>query len=155
MPDMLVKLYELDKYLIHTPPEVNDLIIRKPIGPEKHHLIRWVGSRFFGAWASEVDVAMGNQPMTCFFAVRNKKPVGFACYDATARGFFGPMGVIGSLRGKGVGRELLITTLLDMRNHGYGYAIIGRVGPADFYRKTVGAYEIPNSDGSVWDTWMR
>ena len=32
-----------------------------------------------------------------------------------------------------------------MRLKGYGYAAIGAVGPAEFYRKAVGAVPIPNS----------
>jgi hypothetical protein len=40
---------------------------------------------------------------------------------------------------------------------GYGYAIIGWGGPAEFYRKIVGAVEIPNSDStpSVYKTMLR
>ncbi len=55
------------------------------------------------------------------------------------KGFFGPTGVDESARGKGIGHALLLKTLLDMRDQGYGYAIIGGAGPVDFYQRSVGA----------------
>ena len=33
---------------------------------------------------------------------------------------------------------------------GYGYAIIGDVGPSAFYEKTVGAMPIPNSAPGIY-----
>jgi hypothetical protein len=44
--------------------------------------------------------------------------------------------------------------LLDMKLKGYGYAVIGFVGPADFYRKAVGAVEIPDSTPGIWKGWL-
>ena len=155
MHDMLVKLYDLDKYMSPHSGTINDITIRKPIGPEKHVLVEWVGKKFFKAWAGEFDMAMGNRPITCFIAVKNKDPIGFACYDATARGFFGPMGVLGHYRKQGIGGKLLFTALHDMRNNGYGYAIIGGVGPAEYYKKTVGAVDIADSTPSIWKTWIQ
>lgn len=37
-----------------------------------------------------------------------------------------------------------------MRSQGYGYAIIGGVGPADFYAETVGATPIEGSDPGIY-----
>ena len=42
---------------------------------------------------------------------REKELIGFACYEATARNFFGPMAVLESERKKGVGRALLLKAL--------------------------------------------
>ena len=44
--------------------------------------------------------------------------------------------------------------MLDMKLKGYGYAIIGWVGPAAFYEKAVGAVMIPGSEPSVWKDWV-
>ena len=159
MHDMLVKLYELEKYCVPVDRFVPTVTLRKPIGPEKHRLVEWVGSKFNNSWASEVDMTMGNRPVTCFIAVVHSvlhyELAGFACYDATARGFFGPMGVTTHLRGKGIGKALLLTALLDMRNNGYGYAVIGGVGPAEFYKKAIGAVDIPDSTPGIWATWVQ
>lgn len=159
MHDMLVKLYEIEKRYGHAILDVPNVTIRKPIGPEKHSLVEWVENKFHHAWASEIDMAMSNRPITCFIAVMHNliahEFVGFACYDATARGFFGPMGVDDHHRKKGIGRALLMRTLLDMNDNGYGYAVIGGVGPADYYKKTVGAIDIPESTPSIWATWVQ
>ena len=155
MPDMLVKLYDLtDDWSFLQTQEAKGISIRKPIGPEKHLAIDWIKAHFSGAWASEFDQAMGNRPITCFIAIQNKEMIGFACYDATALGFFGPTGVGEESRGQGTGKALLKACLLDMKLKGYGYAIIGAVGPADFYSKTVGAVVIPDSEPSIWKNWL-
>jgi GNAT superfamily N-acetyltransferase len=67
--------------------------------------------------------------------------LGFACWDATALGFFGPTGVAEEARGTGIGNALLQSCLHAMREQGYGYAIIGSASKnaLDFYRKTLPA----------------
>jgi len=76
-----------------------------------------------------------------------------ACYDASARGFFGPIGVAAERRGENIGQVLLVRTLNAMKEYGYGYAIIGWVSEAEnLYRKTVGAEYIKggNPENSVY-----
>lgn len=74
----------------------------------------------------------------CFIANENGEMIGFACYDSSAKGFFGPIGVLEERRGEKIGQRLLLRTLHAMRE--YGYAIIGWVSEAeDFYRNSVGA----------------
>jgi len=152
MPDMLVKLYELpnDWSFIKEQKRLG-ITVRKPIGPERHFLVKWVRQNFSPEWASETDMTFSNWPLSCFIAVEAGKPVGFACYDATGLGFFGPTGVLESYRGRRTGKALLLACLLDMRLKGYGYAVIGSVGPADFYRSVAGAVMIPESEPSVWE----
>jgi hypothetical protein len=53
-----------------------------------------------------------------------------------------------------MGKALLLACLLDMKLAGYGYAIIGFIGPAEFYARAVGAVEIPDSSPSIWKTWL-
>lgn len=146
MPDMLVKLYDLDddrRFMAEQ--ESRGISIRKPIGPEKHLIIAWVSETFGPVWAAETDAALGNRPWTCFAAVKDAAFIGFACYDATAPGFFGPIGVAPPNRGNGTGRALLLACLLDMKLKGYGYAVVGAVTDTGFFKKTVGAVEIPDS----------
>jgi hypothetical protein len=151
MTDMLVKLYDLPQdWAFLTEQAQQGVTIRKPIGPEKHYIVDWVRSNFSEVWASETDVAISNRPMSCFVALKDKTLLGFACYDATALGFFGPTGVLERERGQGIGAALLKACMLDMRLKGYGYAVIGFIGPGDFYRKVVNAVEIPDSTPSIW-----
>ena len=45
---------------------------------------------------------------------------------------------------------LLFACLEDMRQQGFGYAIIGGVGPAEFYAKAVGAVAIDGSEPGIY-----
>ena len=72
------------------------------------------------------------------------------CWDATAANFFGPTGVHPRARNKGVGKALLFACLEDMRAQGFAYAIIGGVGPAEFYAKAVGAVAIEGSAPGIY-----
>ena len=156
MTDMLVKLYDLpDNWAFITEMQARGVTIRKPIGPERHYIIDWVRTTFSDAWASETDVALGNQPFTCFIALKAEKLVGFACYDATALGMFGPTGVLETERQQRIGAALLMACMLDMKLHGYGYAIIGDPGPTEFYQKVVGAVDIPGSSPGVYKGMLR
>jgi GNAT superfamily N-acetyltransferase len=156
MADMLIKLYELeDDWLFLTKQQALGISIRKPIGPEKHGIIGWVSGHFGAGWASETDVALSNRPGTCFAAVKDAKIIGFACYDATALGFFGPIGVAKSHRNKGTGKALITACLLDMKLKGYGYAIVGAVKDADYYKYAVGAIKIPDSCPGIYHSQIR
>ena len=153
MPDMLVKLYDLaDDWSFLAGQMQLGITIRKPIGNEKQRIAHWVEMRLAPGWVSETERACSNRPVSCFIAVREQALVGFACYDATALGFFGPLGVDETCRGRGIGKALMLACLLDMKLAGYYYAIIGSVGPTEFYRKTVGAVEIPDSEPGIWKT---
>jgi predicted N-acetyltransferase YhbS len=76
--------------------------------------------------------------------------LGFAAWDVTALGFFGPTGVDEGARGKGVGAALLLSVLRAMRGAGYGYAIIGAAGAPDFFTKVAGAVPIAGSHPGVY-----
>ena len=124
--------------------------IRRALAPELELATNWIREKFSAGWSSETAIAFSRQPPSCFLATRDGKLVGFACYDSIARGFFGPTGVDEAARGAGIGHALLLATLLDMRTLGYGYGIIGDVGPSAFYERTVGATQIPNSEPGVY-----
>ena len=146
MPDMLIKLYDLDDdWGFIAGQKERGITIRKPIGPETHLIVDWVAQNFSAGWAAEADVAMSNRPRSCFVSIRESAVTGFACYDATALGFFGPIGVDPSHRGNGTGKALLRACLLDMKLKGYGYAVVGAVKDTDFFNNTVGAVEIGGS----------
>jgi GNAT superfamily N-acetyltransferase len=149
--DMLVKLYALpDSRPAYDRLRQAGIVMRRALAPEKHKVIGWVRQNFSEAWASETDVAFSRQPVSCFIAIREKQIVGFACHDATCPNFFGPTGVDPNVRNGGVGKALLLACLEDMRQQGFGYAIIGGVGPADFYSKTVGAMPIDGSEPGIY-----
>lgn len=138
--DMLVNLQGLPPI-----PAVSGVRVVRVLPPDHTTLLAFVREQFGEGWRNECCQAIAHQPNSCFVAVRDSQLVGFACYDATAKGFFGPIGVDPTERGRGVGRALLLSCLHAMAWDGYGYAVIGWCdGAADFYR-SVGAVEIPAS----------
>jgi hypothetical protein len=156
MPDMLVKLYELPPLEpVLADQATKGITIRRAIAPEKHLVLEWVLQHFSAYWHSECDAAFAHHPIGCFLAVKEAALVGFGCYDATIKGFFGPTGVNSTERGLGIGKALLLACLHSMKWEGYGYAIIGGVGPADFYAKTVGATVIEGSTPGIYTGMLR
>lgn len=151
MTDMLVKLYTLPPLEPELAAQAaQGITIRRGLPPEKHLVLDWVEQHFGAHWRSECDAAFSREPVSIWLAVHADQLVGFGCYDATGRGFFGPTGVSEHLRGRRVGRALLIACLHAMRSLGYGYAIIGGVGPVDFYERAVGAQVIPDSTPGIY-----
>jgi predicted N-acetyltransferase YhbS len=157
MPDMLVRLYDLPEgAAYHARAAAAGIAVRRLDAWDRAVLRRFVTEHFGESWASEADVAFaGGHPITGFVAVEDGSIAGFAVYEASRRGFFGPTGVREDLRGKGVGASLLFRCLEGMREMGYAYAIIGGVGPAEFYEKTCGAKIIEGSDVSVYGDLYR
>jgi GNAT superfamily N-acetyltransferase len=149
--DMLVKLYELpDSQDSYQRLQQAGITLRRALAPEKHIVTSWVRQNFSEAWASEADVAFSRQPISCFIATQQRNVVGFACHDATCPNFFGPTGVEPNARQNGIGAALLFACLEAMKQQGFGYAIIGGVGPAAFYSKTVGAIPIEGSEPGIY-----
>ena len=54
-----------------------------------------------------------------------------------------------------LGAALLFRCLESMREMGYAYAIIGGVGPAEYYQKLCGAFVIPGSEVGVYGSLYR
>ena len=162
MIDILVRLYDLaplSEALEKT--NAHNIVIRRPIGPEKESILEWVRTHFHDRWAAECETAFFNSPKTMYVAIeQGEKPkmLGFACWDATCRGFFGPTGVREDCRGKGVGNALLQACLHAMKEDGYGYAIIGSAGEKAkvFYEKTLPASSIwiPDSKPGVYKNML-
>lgn len=154
--DMLVKLYELPSVDTRLNDlKSKDICIRKPIGAENYAVIDWISRNFSKIWGGEAENAFFRSPRSIFIAEKDGEMLGFACYDATAKGFFGPMGVSVKNRGEGIGAALLLSCLYGMKDEGYGYAIIGGVGPADFYSKVCNATLIEGSTPGIYKNMLR
>src|ERR1041385_377348 len=134
MPDLLVNLLKLPAI-----EESPDFIVRRAQPFEFSAVRNFVAANFSLTWADEISVGFARQPISVFVATIERELVGFAAYECTRRGFFGPTGVIPVAQGKGIGKALLFASLSALREMGYVYAIISAAGPVDFYQKTVGA----------------
>src|SRR5690348_16298600 len=94
MPDMLVQLLKLEA----VDPLIRELrdsgvIIRRAMAHEMSRVRAFVERTFGVAWADEITVAYSNKPVSLFIAIRDGEVIGFASYETTRRGFFGPTGV--------------------------------------------------------------
>lgn len=151
MIDMIVRLYELeDPTNIYKEVENQGIILRRPNAFERHCVAEWVRQHFSPKWVSEVKVAFSRQPVSCFIATKDKEILGFACYETTAKGFYGPTGVSEQARGTGIGKALLFKCMYALKEEGYVYGVIGGVGPKEFYKKVCDAREIEGSDPGVY-----
>lgn len=150
MPDMLARLYAIpDAAPYEARVEKAGYQVRRA-EPWDRTAMREFAKQFGEHWPVEADRAYLSTPITGYVAVRGPEIVGFAVYECTRRGYFGPTGVREDLRGSGIGALLLIRCLQSMWEMGYGYAIIGGVGPAEFYEKVCGAFVIPGSEVGVY-----
>ena len=151
MADLLVRLYDLP------PPGpalealgAAGIIVRRAAAAERSAVVEWVRAHGSPGWADECAAAFARLPLACFVAVEDDKLIGFACYEATYRDFFGPELVHPERRGRGVGKALLLAALHAMRGEGYAYAIIGWASSLDFYRRAVGAVVIDGSEPGIY-----
>lgn len=153
--DLLVNLYSRRMEELRHRVNGVEAVIRVALPPEQHIIKDWVRAQFSEYWVSEVSAAMAHQPPGCLIATVDGQLVGFACYDATARGFFGPTGVSDAQRGRRIGLALFYHTLMAMKAQGYAYAIVGSAGPVDFYVNAAGAMPIPADKEDIYQGLLR
>lgn len=153
MSDMLVKLYEIDEM-----PEVYEKLenagirVKRALGMDTTKVLDFVAEHFHQGWVDECRVALMSQPSKCYVAVKEKKVIGFCCYDATYRDFVGPLGVDEKERSQGIGQALMRKCMLAMRDEGYGYAIIGWAAEKamPMYERNFHAILIPDSHPGIY-----
>jgi predicted N-acetyltransferase YhbS len=156
MPDMLVSLLKLPP-LEPLQLELDKLktVIRRAQPFEITRVRSFVEKHFSVAWADEISVGFANKPVSLYIAINEREVVGFAAYECTRRGFFGPTGVVEGMQGRGIGKALLLFSLRGLRELGYVYGIIGHAGPVDFYQQAVGAIVIPDSDLGIYTNFLK
>ena len=103
---------------------------------QRERVLDFIEGAFGPIWRFEAS-----HGATIFSVEHEGKIAGFSTHDANNRGlgFFGPTGVASDLRGRGLGRQLLLASLTDLHQHGYRKAIIPWTESIDFYRKACGA----------------
>ncbi len=139
MSDLIVSLQSLP--VVQDLPQGYRLEAAKPW--DREAILTWVRSNFGAGWAGEVACGLGQHPSKVLIVRRDTELLGFACFDVTFPGFFGPTGVSEKARGLGLGKALLVEAMHRLAGLGYVYAFIGDAGPVEFYRKAVGAEPVP------------
>lgn len=153
MADMLVKLYQLpDPAEAEARLAREGVRIKRALAPDLRRIVAFTKACGYENFADEVMAAFALQPPGCYIATRDKEILGFACFEVTARGFFGPTAVLEAERGKGIGKALLLRSLASMREMGYAYGIIGWPSKTaiPFYEKCAGAMMIPDDTHGVY-----
>ena len=150
MPDLLVNLLKLPSF-----EERHDFVVRRAQPFEISVVRKFVGENFSANWVDEISVGFARQPVSVFVATKERELIGFAAYECTRRGFFGPMGVLDSAKNSGVGKALLFAGLEGLKEMGYVYAVVGAAGPVRFYQKTVGAIIIPDSEPGIYTDLLK
>ncbi|OPJ60407.1 GNAT family N-acetyltransferase [Clostridium oryzae] len=153
MSDMLVKLFNLNSEEKLLNNLLNEGIhIKRALAPDRTKILEFVMDNFEENYVDECMAAFSNNPVTCYIATKNKKVIGFACYETTAKDYFGPMGVQENERCKGIGKALLNKCLMSMWEMGYGYAIIGwpTKSAVSFYEKSVNAQLIEDLSPGIY-----
>lgn len=162
--DLLVRLYALPPLAPRTDAlAARGITVRRALASERHVVVEWARAQGSEGWASECQVAFAHEPIGCFIAVEggaaapaagystaSETLIGFACIEATARGFFGPTAVRADRRGQGVGAALLLAALHALHERGYAYGIIGWANDVEFYRRVAGAEPIAGSEPGVY-----
>jgi len=166
LADLLVRLYDLQPLAPAVDAlERHGIEVRRALSFERPQVTQFAREHGSEGWAAECEAAFARMPLACFVAVeRSAKTVaptpvpvdvsdtliGFACYEATCRNFFGPQLVHPTARGRGVGKALLLAAMHAMRAEGYSYAIVGWASSVEFYRKAVGATVIEGSEPGIY-----
>jgi len=141
MPDMLVNLAALpDLAPIIAEQKAKGVKIRRGQPEESGKIAEWVRERINPNWATGCEVALEQEPVTCYIALDANETsipnnnggdllpeliLGFACYDVVKRGVFGPTGVREDHENSGIDTALLLTCLHEMADLNYGQAVIG------------------------------
>lgn len=148
LSDLLVPLYGLP---IMKKQEV--LWIGKPLSHQSPGVLSFIEDNFSSGWKAEAAAAFGSVPPTIVTAVDipSGRLAGFCCWDCTAKGFLGPVGVHSDFRGRNVGKAVVLSVLHSMREAGYGYAVIGDAGPVEFFRKICDARIIEGSSPGIYN----
>lgn len=151
--DMLVNLYRLkDLNLRYEKAAQEGIRILRAMTGDAALVQKFVLQEFpdSPSWADECAVSLNRQPVSCYLAVYENRIIGFSCYDATARGMVGPIGMAEEFRGRGIASVLVDSCLQAMREIGYAYAVIGWVSSPEFYKKICNAVEIADSEPGVY-----
>ena len=122
--------------------------IRRGQPEESQKIAEWVREQTNSNWAIGCEVALEQEPVTCFIAIEANAPsdrqadlspesiLGFACYDVVTKGVFGPTGVRQDRMNSGLDTALLLVCLHEMAALGYKQAAIGWTAFMDGSNKT-------------------
>ncbi len=107
----------------------------------REEILAFIEREFGRIWRFEVTPAFERPSPPLFLTEEGETTTGFAAHDVNNRGlgFFGPTGVAKAMRGRGLGRRLLLASLADLRTLGFSRVVIPWTDAVEFYAKSCGA----------------
>lgn len=133
--------WNLDAALPGSPENAGEAGAVRPHHDDADRVLDFVQREFGRIWRFEAARAFDTEIPQVFVTESDGAITGFAVHDVNNRGlgFFGPTGVAKAMRGKGLGRRVLLASLADLRRLGYARAVIPWTESIEFYRKSCGA----------------
>ena len=134
--------------LTSTTRQPEDSPTRRPAHHEADRVLEFIEQNFGRIWRFEAAKAFDTDIPQIFITEEgdavtgfDRRITGFAAHDVNNRGlgFFGPTGVAKTMRGRGLGCNLLLASLADLHRLGYARAVIPWTDAFDFYRRCSGA----------------
>lgn len=107
----------------------------------RDEILAFIEREFGRIWRFEVTPAFDRASPPLFVTEEAGTITGFAAHDVNNRGlgFFGPTGVAKPMRGRGLGRTLLLASLADLRSMDFTRVVIPWTDAIEFYAKSCGA----------------
>jgi len=149
MADMLVNLVLLPALApLLAEQKAKGVEIRRGQASESQKIAEWVREKTNPNWAIGCEVALEQEPVTCYIAIEANAPadnqadfspeaiLGFACYDVVTKGVFGPTGVRQDKADSGIDTALLLVCMHEMAALDYKQAVIGWTAFMDGSNKT-------------------
>jgi len=115
------------------------IVVRRAYGADIPATAAFALQTFSLGWQIEVEEARRFSPPPLNIAIYRDQVVGFAAYDVTGYGRFGPTGTRPDMRKRGIGSVLLKRCLQQMYDRGDLTTEIAWAGPVAFYAREVGA----------------
>jgi mycothiol synthase len=115
------------------------IAIRPLVAADRAELDTYLSARWSAGWRHEALEALDVDPPTGFLAQRDGQIVGFAVYDVSRPGWFGPTGTDEELRGRGIGAALLRRCLAAWQTAGRERGEICWTRVWSFYAKVADA----------------
>ncbi len=155
--DLLVKLWSLpDKMPVLQALQARGVSIKRVIAPDRGRVLAFVREHFGEGWMHECEAALSTVPSTCYIAVREREILGFSCFEATGKDYFGPIGVKKEARVSGVGTGLLLCSLHSMWAPPPAHATTGRADePSGSFETTAAAVPIEGGHPAIYQNLIR
>lgn len=137
--DLRVQRFNVEERLAHL--QQGGIVVRRIGALDRTALSDYLHATWGKGWHAEGMAVfnLGREQIPGFIATVGETPIGFAVYDVTRPGWFGPIGTTEVYRHTGVGGALLLCCLRDWQEQGRASGEIAAIGPLYFYVTTCSA----------------